>query len=509
MRLNTINSGIDHNFGSSLRILLKGSVPATISEQVAVKVQHGKLADRPSLQYLFVEAAINSGLMSEADMSGLQTMLQAGIAKLKAALTPSTSTDLDVLMAFMAPGTGGSQAVNDLLAAAKSSSQPISQNEDWWNNFFSTLNINDPTVQKDLQYQVADEVGQEMLRDPGLPGPGGATPQPGSGPQQATAEPLNQQSYTDELNQEMQNAQQWRQQLTDLVSRRRADQQTASSKIDQINSRLDQLMRNAPRTEDFMGPIGNMLLEFDSVRNNANRITRTTIKTINHLYDTDIPAINEAGLFDNLRTMMANPRYAKRQAQSSADTSKNLQAAKLAVKIATDHLREQFNAKLQDAGLLPQDIMKTYAQWAKLRSAGGNPNEVRRLEEKLKQAFSLFDTKPSGESGEVGPQDTTGGGASAADVGSDPLNADQQPGMQQRLGGPEAALTSDLTGFQRTVAERLMKAAMETARAGGNYEQVLQAAKRVAKLAYKVNPELTQQIWNYFVYWLREQAGRR
>lgn len=519
MKLAAINSGIDDSFTSSLRILLKGSVPDSISESVVVHAKHGKLSDRPSFHYFFVESAIGSGLMSEADLSGLQAMLQAGIAKLKAAITPGTASDLDVLMSFIAPGTGGSKAVNDLIAAAKTSPTQLSQNEDWWTNLFSTLNINDPTIQKDIQYQVADEVGQEMLRDPGLPEPGGTAPTPDvtqatQGAEQArqqTRDALDQSTYADELRQERSDADQWRQQLMDTIARGQERHSMASDKLNQLNTRLDQLMKRAPNTEDFMGPIGDMLLEFDSVRANAGRITNTTIKTINRRYDYDIPIITEAGLFDKLRTMMVNPKYTKRQAQSAASNANNVQAAKLAIKIATDHMREQFRSKLQDAGLTPSDIIKTYSQWEKLKSSGGDPNIIARLEEKLRQAFRLFNIKSDGSTGEVGPQDSTGGGASVADGGADPLNADKEnpEAIQRGLPAPEQqqVLTQDPTGFQQAVAKAIMNVAIRVARAGGGYDQVITATKRVAKKAYKINPELTQQVWHAFVIWLRGQTG--
>lgn len=504
MKLQTINSGIDDSFASSIRILLNGCVSDTISENIIIYTKHGKLTDRPSFQYFFVESAINSGLLTEADLSGLQAILQAGLAKLQAALSPGTASDLDALMAFMAPGTGGSKAVNDLISAAKSSRIELSQNEDWWNDLFSTMNVTDPTIQKDIQYQVADEVNQEMLRDPGLPSPdSGEEAESAEQARQQTREALNQDSYVDELNKEKSEAEQWRKQLLDTIANRRADQQTASNQLDQLNARLSKLMKQAPNTESFMRPIGDILLEFDSVRPNVRRITNTAIKTINKQYEYNIPTITEAGLLDKLRTLMANPKYANRQIQSSASRDKNVQAAKLAVKIATDHLREQFNAKLQDAGLMPSDIIKIYSQWSNLKSNNGDPGTIARLEEQLRKAFQLFDIKSNGESGEVGPQDSTSGGASVADGGSDPLNADEEnPQAARGLPHPNNPLAP--SNFQETVAKLIIQKAIKAAQEGKDYRQIIADSKKVARKVYKFNPQMTQEVWNTFVKWLRK-----
>lgn len=505
MRLNNINSTSDDQFLASLRILLNGVQSSTISEQIIRAKQ--KPATK-SIQQIFVESAIRSRLLSEEDMTGIQALLQAGIAKIKSAITPGSSKDLDVLMSFMAPGTGGSPAVQELIAAAKAVNGPISQNDDWWTNFFSTMNIDDRNIQKDIQYQVADELGQEMLRDPGLP-----SPEPSVAPEQPRT--ASNRSNLDSLKREREDAQTWSGELQNLISKRREDQARASQHVNSLNSRLDQLMARVPRENVYA--IGDMILEFDSVKKHLRQITNLTIKNINNNYGTNIGTISEAGLMDKLRTMMANPKYAKRSLNKETSSANNTQGAKLAIQLAIQHMRKLFQIKLSNAGLSPNDIMKTYSSWSQLKKSGGDPNQIAVLEKKLADAFKLFDLKPSGETGEIGS------GIGEGD-GIDPMNADKvvepssqqlgidgpqaQPQVAGNLGAPQpaAGVSSDLGGFKKLVAQKIYQAAQAAAVSGGNYQQIIAAGKNIARKAYRVNPQLAQEVWNLFVYWFRSQA---
>lgn len=497
MKLKNINTSNDY-FTSSLRILLNGTQSPIISEQFIPK-------NNKSLQYLFIESAIKSRLLSEQDLSGIQALLQAGIAKLKAAITPGTSSDLDVLMSFMAPGTGGSSAIKELIDAAGQITGPLSQDQDWWNNFFSTLNIQDRSDQKNLQYQVADEVGQEMLRDPGLPSPKQEEPSPEAQKIPETQDNQPRSRGERALRKERENATDWAKRLEDLITRRGEDQKQASAHIDRINSKLSQLMQKAPKED--IAAIGDILLEFESVKNNLRPIVNFTIKNINQTYNTDIKPINEAGLFDKLRTMMANPRYAKRTLGQETNAAKNIQAAKLATQLAIQNMRKRFNAKLSNAGLSPDDIIKVYKQWSKLKTSGGDLNQISILEKKLVEAFKLFDLKPSGEAGEL-----TGG----LGDGADPLNADTEqpqpkfggylPAPQQQNNAGESEPGNTTADSKRVIATGILKKIQSTYKTTNNEKESIKAGKESAQRFYKIAPEITQEVWGIILKSIRKRG---
>lgn len=520
MKLNNINS-TDDRFVTSLRILLSGTQSSLLSEQL-IRARQKPITK--SIQQIFVESVIGSGLLSEEDMTGMQALLKAGIAKLRSAITPSSSEDLDVLMSFMAPGTGGSPAVQELIAAAKSITGPLSQDNDWWTNFFSTMNINDRTVQKNIQYQVADELGQEMIRDPGLPSPhqspesSEVSPEPSVAPEEQGR--ARRTSSDKMLGRELEDAKAWSSQLQNLITQRRADQAHASKRVNDLNARLNTLMSKVPRESfDF---IGRALLEYDSVKGNIGRITNLTIKNINRHCGTTIGTITEAGLLDKLRMMMANPKYAKRTLGQEADSDTNIRGAKMAVQLAIQNMRRTFETKLKSAGLSPEDIVKTYSAWSKMKASGSRDvNQLRVLEKKLINAFQLFDLKPNGETGEIG---SVGDGD-----GTDPLNADKNMVPQQRLNLPapnnqlnnqpedddiedaEFSVVEDdedelkLKNFKSSLAKEIKNAIESTKYTPDNRPNIYHGmikAKEIVNAKYKQYPALVdaiREVWYLYV----------
>jgi len=501
MKLHNIGTIDESNLVSSIRTLLNNSTHVPLN----------KVGNHETFQQLFLESAIQTKLMSEADLTNLQAMLKAGIARLKSALTPGTSSDLDILMAFMAPGVGGSKSIESLLNSAKLTDKNLGENDEWWDEYFSTFKIDDYNIQKDIRNQVADEVGQQsvdqdMLRKNGTLSPYNSDAERGGNNQNSQDSQGRQEKgpfdEEDIFSQEIQNSDEWRKQLLDAISKGKAGKQTASNKLRDLNAKLDQLLKNAPRSEGFIFPITDMLLEYKSVQNNIHLITNNVISVANCKYGFNIPTINENGLLNKLRTMMANPKYANRLLNKSTNTDTNIQAAKLAIRIATDHLRDKFNIKLKSAGLSPSEIIKTYIAWKKLKSSNGDKRTILELENKLKSAFKLFDighkttskTKPEMQSSDSPVFDDDN------DNDDDPLSVNRSIEAN-----PEGALIN-IDEIKAQIATSILEAMRETAMKGGDLKEVYDSGKRIAKKAYKINPDVTKECWRVIKIWLKRKT---
>lgn len=454
---------------------------------------------------LFIESTLD--VLSENELSGISAMILAGVSKLQSAISPSTSSDLEALLAFMAPESGGAEAVKRLIKDASKSDVELSQNQEWWDNFFTTMNIIETPIQKDIQHQVADEVGQEMLRDPGLPDPMGSLDDIGDLDRERDSSNRSG-GDLDDIRREKEEAEQYRQDLVDLISKGKQDREFAREKLNDIRNRLDVLAKS-PVGEETINNICGLLIENDSVINNIDTITSVTLKKIKNNYNIGIPTIVENDTLNKIRALFANPKYASRQFQSSAITDQNIRAAKLAVRIATDHLQKKFSAKLQDSGLLPSDILKVYKKWSKLKKSGGNPNILSLLEKKLGQAFQLFnidrgeqDFSPISDEPEEDPLNYD------RKSNEDPLNYKETAtdGTRGNIGADYDLPSSNIDGFKQYVARSIWNAAKNAAvKEGSSYKSVIRSAKRVAQKAYMINPDLAEEVWKVFVKWFRYQ----
>ena len=133
-------------------------------------------------------------------------------------------------------------------------------------------------------------------------------------------------------------------------------------------------------------------------------------------HSTSIPALTEAeqgGLLGRLKgalgglanrigggiqtakNMASNPAYAQQQLAASGAAATNERAAKLAVQILSDNIRQKFQAALSANGLTPDQIIQTYDQWKKLKpkAEAGDQQALatyNQAADTLKKAFKLF-----------------------------------------------------------------------------------------------------------------------
>lgn len=495
MRLTTITTD-DPQLEVILRRLLAQMTPQPIAEQVANsrQLRYGQIP----FSYFILESIAESPLLTEAAQSGLSAILQAGIARLRAALMPKTGPDLDMLLTFMAPQRGGSKAVQQLLTSAKSLSTPLVQSEDWWTNLFATLGIDDTRLQDDIKQKVMSEFGGAAVQQ--------STPQSAAASGQAVRNKVQPKSYADEFNQERDDMMKHREEVMAMLTQAKQDRAHAATRMRELRGQSNDLMSRYPREEEASNAALTMMLEYPCVQKHLQSYVKVALRRLG----ASGPIQLNENLFDNLRTMMANPGYAKNQAQQIASANDNERAAKLALQIALGHLRNKFKGTLQDAGLLPDDITKTYESWRRMRQ-GGDPNLVRQLEEKLKNAFRLFNVKSGGGQGELGPDPlgaSPGAGPGVQQPQAPPVQAPpvQAPPVQAPPQQPAIGLANDTRPFAREVAQRMILAAAQAAKLG---RDPLAAAKQVAAQAHRINPQVAQLVWHHFQTWWQQQQATR
>lgn len=457
---------------------LLGHVPAV--------VRH----NNDSVYYHFVDVVLQNNILSEAGQSGLQSILQAGVARLKSALMPRASADLDALLSFMAPDRGGSKAIAGLIDSAKSTNGPLSQNDDWWDNLFATLNITDTKTCDDIRQRSSVESGQQYQ---------GINQNSAASSRDKVRSAMGQNSYADDLRKEREASGQHADQISGMLDKARSAREASGKRLGDLNSRLDSLMSRMPRTEAVFAPAVSALLENATVRVNLRPIVNQTLARIY----ANPPVISEAGLLDRARTFAANPNFAKNEVSRFTSSQDNVRVAKLAIQLATEHLRDQFSAALSNAGLSPEEILKIYQQWAKLRTSGGDPGQIQALQSKLQQAYTLFTTKKGGGQSDMGQSDADqiagsatpvtaalGAGQAPAPYQQKPINTGPQPQPT-----PGTDMTVDRKPFARDLARKMVIAASAAAERG---QDPLQAAKYVAQRAARVDPQTANVVWRMF-----------
>lgn len=355
---------------------------------------------------LFIESVVQRGLLSEDDTNALTTLFRAGIAKIQAALSPETDHDLDSLLLFMARRGGGVKRVNKLIAAAKASNESIIDDTKWWDSLFKSFGIVDGDIRNKIYRQVATNIKQSTPQAPQTQAPQ-TTPKP-----KTKASPG---SWMNQLTQERDRVLSHQQQLMGLLAKSQAMRSDTNNRLEALSKRLEEL-RNQQATEAFVVDCAAVLLEFQQVRDNLPTIIRSIAPS---------SVIVEAGLFDRTKhafqavpgflrnltrhagEISANPQYAKSKYQNIAQNYTNERAAKLAVRILTDHLQQKFAATLQNANATPQQIIQDLGKFqgyqSRIQAGGGQqsvlaPNELseyQALRNKLTRIYRLFNSEPA------------------------------------------------------------------------------------------------------------------
>jgi hypothetical protein len=365
----------------------------------SVLVEQFKIAHMQPLPSVFIRAVVNSNILTEAEGNILTQLFKAGIAKLKAAMTPGTSEDLELLLTMMAPQGGGVEKVEQLLDAARQG--PIHDNEDWWNSFYEAFNIQDDLVKQDIRDRVSTEIPGAKPNKPQVPG----GEEVGGNKFQDFVNRLGGQRKGAEAGAETGGK---FQDFADRLGGLEKRQQDNRARADEIRKRMAEL-QGQQQSEETQAVIGTILCEMNSVRTNFSIVSNLMHAEIRAICEGKVPRFDDRvlfnmlseGMLDDIRTRLANPNYSRgendRTAQKygrQAELADGERVAKLAINVAKQQLRQKFNASLQDAGLLPNDIAKSYATWKKLSQVRNKDQkqlaEYQIATKKLKQAMELF-----------------------------------------------------------------------------------------------------------------------
>lgn len=509
MKLTNINNTVDRSY--AYRVLL--------GEHHDIVNLHNNPS--VSFQRIFLESVVYSDVLTEQEMDVLGTILQTGLSAIRNMITPGSSKDLEALLVFMAPDGGGVRAVNKLIDDAKTSPD-LHSDEKWWNSLFKITGIDDWQSQKQIQYQVAQEFGKGIGTGLSLPGyaPRAKSEKDevrseldelfGDGEEKAKKPSRKKKdSLKDLLDKEESSSRDYQDNLRALLRRSGKARDDANKKMQNLHARLDALLQKKAN-ESVLTSINQTLLETRSVQENIQFITNLVLKRTNQLHNTQFGVIAESDILDRIRTALANPSYATGTVKNITDRHDNTRAAKLAVRLATEHLRKKFATRLHSIGMLPDDIIRTYQNWHKLRTSGGDPNIIASLEKKLHQVFQLFGNIQQGTKPATSPTQPV---EPENDELVDPLDPDQLsytaetesdeeeltgalPGAKQQAGG---------NSFEKQVAVVIYNTIRREIQGGGSIKQITPKVKQIIKRAKEIDSEVSSRLWRQYVAWVRRQ----
>jgi hypothetical protein len=364
----------------------------------------GRLGNDIPLAYVFVESVIGGKLLTETNSDRLTSLLKAGIAKLQNFLTPDATSDLDALLFFIAPKSGGLPKIKELIKAAKDSPDDILKDEEWWRDMFDTFGLSDPAIQQEVRVKVEEEVGATAATPP----PEADQPgwrqrftdfmgQMGEPPGGDSAEPDP--SFMHDLHAERQATAQDQNDLYDMLRRNTVSRKEAVRRFKELQARIEALKaaRKARRgvaeaTADAIttGIAQNLLAETD-IRSNLRFIAsnmmrrlgypsvvpyqesdwlKKFVQTVGGYNHKEKDAVEE-GLADFTREMrhfFANPNYSTGRLDDSARRDRNQRAAKLAAQILFNKLRTEMEQRLKVANLTLQDVHETIKRYKDLEA---------------------------------------------------------------------------------------------------------------------------------------------
>ena len=465
MKLSSIRADADVR-SAQVRIICGG--PTLLSEAI-------KGTDPLPLSYLFIESALATKVLDEDGEGRIAALLQTGMAKLNAALTPGNAKDLETLLTFKAPNGGGVKAVNAAIQQADI------KNGKWWKDLFNIFNVVDGDVKKNVVKQVLQDVAgiskkpapeeiapEEIATNP----PAEPAPEPAPEP---TPEPVPEPVPEPAPNPPAEPGED----IDDYLARIRA----------QI------LKGDTLQPESICNEIALVLLEDSSIQNHLNIVCTHMFRR----YVANVP-ITEAGLGDRLRSIFrsagnfaANPEYTKRKLAGATSNANNKHGAKLAIQALTDHLRVDFEAKLMENGMTPDQIREKLQNWMRLKEMHSrNPSQqiidaYIAAGEEMKKIFGFVGTEM--------PQDETA---------PDPAPATPPP--LSKAPPPLPKRTEEMVNdVYHKVITAAVAAAKNTQQGSSAQKAALAAARQVMAQSTK-DPRITSAAWKKFLDELKKSS---
>lgn len=487
MKLSSIDAV--NNRAMQIRAICGG--PIIISEAVDNKIP---------LSYLFIKSAAD--ILNEAEGGRLESLLKAGMAKIKAAMTPSNAEDLDILLSFHAPGKGGVKAVNDLIAQASKTPYDITSDMNWWNNMFDVFGVQDNTIRNNIIQSVKDEIGISQPSTPTQEQPQSSeAPQTPQVQQQTSPNSQTLSALQTERGSEQNNQNDILSQLAEIRKQREANR----AEITKLRNQLNSMTPNGRKfAESICNEIAQSLINEYTVQANLKYICNNVVSTSLRPYSY---SIQETGLRDRLRNIFkharnftANPVYFKNRLNSVTNSANNQRAAKLAVQALTDNIRTNFNTRMQENGMTPEQIQAKLEMWMSLKAAYENndtrpevidslasaSNEINRIAGILQPTQQVQNQQgviPS----TITPQQTY-----------NPANSEQFTSEYEQK-----------KELLRNIYSTIYRAGINAGRESGNvnatdkYNIIVAAAKKTAMQYAKQHPDATKAVYRYFISQLK------
>lgn len=334
--------------------------------------------------YLFIESVIASRVLSEATSNRLEAVITAAASKLRNLLTPGASSDLETMLTFLAPKGGGMAKIQQLVQAAGQSQTPIDQDETWWQQMFDAFGVVDPQIRNTVRAKTQQIVGNQPVTGaspaaaPAAPGspsagpPAASTPAAGSPPDLAT------------LEQQRAAAAQEQTDLMGQLDQNRGQQDQARNKVEQLRAKLAALKaKRGGVAEAVLHHIATQLLAEADVGSNLKFVTSGLMRRLGCPASSTVQEVDWlkkflgkapvkegfSDFFRNLRMNYANPMYSAQKWDQYGAGQANQHAAKVAVRLLSDHITQIFQERLKVANLTPQQAMQNLVEWEKIKAA--------------------------------------------------------------------------------------------------------------------------------------------
>lgn len=498
MKINTITTG--HNTRSQQIRLIYGSYNPIVEAAVRCTIP---------LSYIFIESVYKAHILEQSDL--LPTLLQAGLSKLRTALTADSTEDLVMLMRFMGLSNNTQNLLN-LLDQANNSTTNILDNPEWWDSLFDSANISDDNIRNTIRDQVT-----QIAKSPQLPAAKSQSDQneqastgsPPTGSYQHTMQSAKQSEQSSpspqtNIQQHRQEEQQYNDYLSKQLEQVRAGRAANKAEIEKLLKAIEDKKSQA-QTESVCNDIALKLLANQTVQNNIDTIGHLMARRLS--VDLCIPYqhITEANIinrfskaFRDLSNIAANPglvgAHGVRSVGLKAD---NQRAKKLAVQLIANHLRGIFDQRLQAADMTPDDIIANYQKYITIdqkATEGGQlkPDEIQQYKDlaaKLQQVRQLFDraTPEAGATTDETPADQPAPENAAA---PDSLEVAGPSGVEEQSQTPEQLEQQKQQWINSSPAQRGVTPASSKL----NDQQKQDAIKLLAQMKQAVAQSVTTQL---------------
>ncbi len=322
--------------------------------------------------YLFIEAVIATGALSEAAATRVGGAMQAAMARLRNFMTPGASTDLGSLLHFFAEKGGGFPKLKELVAKAKQSPTPIAQDTEWWRQMFEVFGLKDPAVQSKIQSRAIQIVGSSPTTAPSGKKAGGAGA--GATDPDRVAALAHRDDLRRRLDQNLLDQQASQQRLQELeaklaafkAKRQARNQPPIPPTTEALLDNLAHLVLVEAEATSSLRCVANHLMRKLGFPSNTSSHEMEWLKRFVSNFKTTPLVEGFNDYFNNLRHMVANPGIVSGNIQDTTLRHQNEHLAKVAIKLLSDRLTQELGDRLRVANLTTKDLATTFQEYQAL-----------------------------------------------------------------------------------------------------------------------------------------------